>query len=251
MKISIVTVVRNGRKTLPRMLASLHAQSHTRIEHIVQDGGSTDGSQAYLRANGFPGMKLQSGPDEGIYDALNKGIARASGSVIGVLHADDMLANRDVLATIAEAFADADVDGVYGDLQYVARDDDARVVRHWRAGRFSPRALRYGWMPPHPALYLRREVFDHAGLYDPSFAISGDYEATLRFLSDPDIVLRYVPKTFVRMQIGGVSNSSLRQILRKSAEDYRALRKNKIGGLGTVIAKNLRKLPQFFARDQV
>ncbi|MEO1638557.1 MAG: glycosyltransferase family 2 protein [Pseudomonadota bacterium] len=251
MKISIVTVVRNGRTTLPRMLASLHAQSHTRIEHIVQDGGSTDGTQEYLRANGFPGMQLESAPDDGIYDAINKGIKRATGSVIGLLHADDMLANRGVVASIAEAFADPEVDGVYGDLQYVARDDVTRVIRNWRAGRFNRAALRRGWMPPHPTLYLRREIFGHAGLYDTSYRISGDYEGMLRFLSDEELTLHYIPQTLVRMRMGGVSNQSLRQMLRKSGEDYRAIRKNKVGGVGTLLAKNLRKLPQFIARDQV
>jgi glycosyltransferase involved in cell wall biosynthesis len=248
MKISVVTAVRNGAATLPRMLSSLHLQSHANLEHVVQDGASTDGTIAVLRAHGLAGMALRSATDGGIYAAINAGIARATGDVIGLLHADDVLAGPDVLAQVADALRDPGVDGVYGDLQYVARDDPTRVIRHWRAGAFHKSALARGWMPPHPTLYLRREVFARAGLYDTSYRISGDYDAMLRFLTSGQVRLAYLPMVMVQMQLGGASNRSFGQMIRKSREDYRAIRANGVGGLGTLMGKNLSKLPQFFGQ---
>jgi glycosyltransferase involved in cell wall biosynthesis len=248
MKISVVTAVRNGAATLPRMLDSLHLQSHADLEHVVQDGASTDGTVALLRAQGLAGMVLVSAADGGIYEAINAGIRRATGEVIGLLHADDVLADASVLAHVADALADPAIDGIYGDLHYVARADPTRVIRHWRAGAFSPRALARGWMPPHPTLYLRREVFDRAGLYDTSYRISGDYDGMLRFLTTGQVRLAYIPHVMVRMQMGGASNRSFAQVIRKSREDYRAIKRHNVGGIGTLVAKNLSKLPQFFGQ---
>lgn len=245
MKISVVTAVMNGRDTLPVALQSLTSQTHPDIEHVVQDGGSTDGTLDYLRRQGHPAMALVSAPDTGIYDAINNGIRRASGDVIGLLHADDHLAGPDVLAAVAAAMADPSVDGVYGDLQYVARDDDARVIRHWKAGPFARSKLKRGWMPPHPTLYLRRAVFARAGLYDTSYRISGDYDAMLRYLTRGQVRLVYIPQVMVRMKLGGVSNRSFAHMIRKSREDYRAIRQNKVGGIGTLVGKNLSKITQF------
>ncbi len=245
MKISVVTAVMNGRDTLPSALQSLMSQTHPDIEHVVQDGGSTDGTLDYIRTDGHPAMALVSAPDTGIYDAINNGIRRASGDVIGLLHADDHLAGPDVLAAVASVMADPSVDGVYGDLQYVARDDDARVIRHWKAGAFARSKLKRGWMPPHPTLYLRREVFARAGLYDTSYRISGDYDAMLRFLTSGQVRLAYIPQVMVRMKMGGVSNRSFAHMIRKSREDYRAIRHNKVGGIATLVGKNLSKITQF------
>jgi len=251
MKISVVTAVMNGRLTLPAMLASLKPQSYPHVEHIVQDGGSTDGTLAYLAARGHPQMALRSVPDSGIYDAINQGIQRATGDIVGLLHADDTLAEPDVLAWVAEAMQDPAIDGVYGDLQYVARDDPARVIRHWKAGHYSAAHLARGWMPPHPTLYLRRDVFARAGLYDTSYRIAGDYEAMLRFLTAGQVRLGYIPRVLVRMKMGGVSNKSFAHLIRKSREDYRAIRQHGVGGVGTLMAKNLSKISQFASRGQV
>lgn len=249
MKISVVTAVYNGVGTLPRAVKSLRAQTHANVEHVVQDGGSTDGTLDWLGANGHPGMALRSAPDAGIYDAINTGIARATGDVIGLLHADDCLADDAVLARVATALSDPQIDGVYGDLQYVSRDDDTRVIRQWSAGIYTPDRLRRGWMPPHPTLYLRRAVFERWGLYDTSYRIAGDYDGMLRWLTTGQVRLAYIPHVMVRMRLGGVSNRSLAHMLRKSREDYRAIRTHGVGGVGTLVAKNLSKLPQFRRRQ--
>ena len=249
MKISVVTAVMNGGDTLARAVDSIRTQTHRDIEHVVQDGGSTDGTLAYLARHGYPSMALVSAPDGGLYQAINAGIARATGDVVGLLHSDDYLASDDVLARVASVLEDPAIDGVYGDLQYVSRDDTNRVVRHWTAGPYTPQKLRRGWMPPHPTLYLRREVFARAGLYDTSYRIAGDYDGMLRWLTSGQVQLAYIPQVMVRMRLGGVSNRSLGQMLRKSREDYRAIRTHGVGGVGTLVAKNLSKLPQFRLRQ--
>jgi len=184
-------------------------------------------------------------PDRGIYDALNKGIARASGDVVGFLHADDVYASPDVLARVAEAFADPSVAAVHGDLQYVRKDDTARVVRHWRSSPFSPDRLRRGWMPPHPTLYVRREWYERIGGFDTRYRIAADYHSILRLFSQPGFRSAYVPEVFVKMRLGGASNRSLRNIVRKSREDLEALRRTGVGGVGTLTWKNLGKIGQF------
>lgn len=247
MKISVVTAVHNGRETLGGMLQSLREQTHSNIEHIVQDGGSTDGTVAYLQQSGLADMNLISTPDSGIYDALNRGIVRATGDVVGLLHADDQLAGSDVLAAVAQMLENPALDGVYGDLDYVARGDTNRVIRHWRAGSYHTANLKRGWMPPHPTLYLRRHVFAQAGMYDTSYEIAGDYDAMLRYLTVGNVRLGYIPRVMVRMKMGGTSNKSFAHILRKSREDYRAIRRHKVGGIGTLVAKNVSKLHQFRA----
>lgn len=245
MKISVITAVWNNRETVAEALESVLAQTHADVELVVIDGASTDGTREVLE--GYRGRLavLVSERDRGIYDALNKGIARASGDVIGFLHADDLLADSNVLARIASAFSDG-VDGVYGDLLYVRKQDPSQTVRYWRSRPFTPDLCGKGWMPAHPTLYLRRSVYQRHGVFDTSYRIAADYDFMLRILLAGTRVA-YVPAVLVKMRVGGVSNRSLRNLLRKSREDLRALRHNRAGGLWTLLRKNLSKLPQFFA----
>ena len=243
---SIITVVWNRAGTIAHALDSLYAQSFADYEHIAQDGGSLDGTLALLEAVRDPRMRLVSERDTGIYDGLNRALARASGDVIGLLHSDDFYAHADVLAQVARRFAETGADAVYGDLDYVSSADPARIVRHWRSGDFDPRALKRGWMPPHPALFLKRAVVEKWGGYDTGFQIAADYDAILRYFGAGGITAAYLPQVLVKMRMGGASNRSLARIIRKSCEDYRALRKNGVGGVGTLLCKNLRKVAQFY-----
>lgn len=245
MKFSILTAVWNRAGTLGDALDSLAAQSHQNYEHVVQDGGSNDGTLDLLAARPDPRRSLVSTPDGGIYDALNRGLARCQGDVIGLLHSDDFFAHPQVLARVAARFEETGADAVYGDLDYVAAADTARVIRHWRAGDYNPANLRRGWMPPHPALFLRRSVIDRHGGYDTSFRIAADYDAILRYFGKGGISAAWLPEVLVKMRVGGESNRSLERILRKSREDYRALKTNGVGGFGALAWKNLSKLSQF------
>lgn len=248
MKISVITAVYNNRDTVAHTLDSALAQDHPNVELIVIDGGSTDGTLEVLQGYADRLAVLVSEPDRGIYDALNKGIERASGDVVGFLHSDDLLADGAVLSRISAAFADPAVDAAYGDLLYVRKDDPSRVVRSWRADAFTPARLARGWMPPHPTLYVRRSVYDQHGVFDTSYRIAADYDFVLRFFGRTKGEVRYIPEVLVKMRVGGASNRSFGNIVRKSSEDWRALRKNGIGGVGALVWKNLSKITQFLAR---
>lgn len=251
MKISIVTAVFNRVGTISDALRSVEAQRYQNVEHIIQDGGSGDGTLDIIKKFDASSAKLVSEPDSGIYDAINKGISRASGGIIGLMHSDDFFADDMVLQRVAEAFRDRKVDGVYGDLDYVSASNTDRIIRRWRSGPYRADLLKRGWMPPHPTLYLRREVFDRWGLYDTSMSIAADYEAMLRYLVKGNIRLSYIPEVLVKMRIGGESNRSLSHILQKSQEDYTALRRYGVGGIGTLMAKNFSKLEQFLPRKGI
>lgn len=248
LKLSIITAVWNRESTISAALESLQAQTYGEFEHLVIDGGSTDGTIKIIEDLADQRTLLRSGPDKGIYDALNRGKAAATGEVVGVLHSDDCFAGPCVLQTVVKAFQDPGVDAVYGDLHYVAKDDPDCVVRNWRSGAFRPEVLRWGWMPPHPALFLRRRVIERFGPYDLSFRIAADYDAILRYFGQPGFRAVYVPEVFVKMRVGGESNRSLGQIFVKSWEDYRALKNNQVGGIGSLAAKNIRKVGQFLPK---
>ena len=251
MKISIVTAVYNRRDTVSDAVMSVSGQTHPEIEHVVQDGGSTDGTLDILADLASPRMHVETTRDGGIYDGINRGIRRSNGDVIGLMHSDDLFASENVLAKVAEAMAGGQVDGVYGDLVYVSAADPSRVIRYWKSGPYHPDRLRDGWMPPHPTLYLRREVFDRWGAYDTEFRIAADYEAMLRWLVRGQIRMAYIPEVMVRMRVGGESNRSLGRILLKSREDYRAIRRHGVGGVGTLLSKNFSKIAQFMKKEDV
>lgn len=248
LKLSIITAVYNREATVAQAIASVAAQSHNDVEHLIIDGASTDGTLDAVQSLARPGMRVISEPDQGIYDALNKGIFAATGEVVGLMHSDDFFAHDRVLENVALAFERTGADAVYGDLDYVAAADTSRVVRHWRSGEFAPQRLVRGWMPPHPTLFVRREAMLRLGLYNTDYRIAADYEAILRWFGKGGLSLTYIPEVLVKMRLGGESNRSLDRIILKSREDYRALRSNGVGGFGALAWKNLSKLPQFLTK---
>lgn len=251
MKLSIVTVAYNSASTIGDTLASVAEQTHPNIEHIVIDGASTDETLAIVRRRGTHVAKLVSEPDRGIYEAMNKGLALASGEFVGFLNADDMLAWPGAMSAIAQAATASDIGAVCGDLVYVRQDRPDVVLRHWRCGTFSPERLRFGWMPPHPTFYVRRSLLAQIGCFDAELRIAADYDFMLRCLRLPNMQVGYVPEVLVKMRTGGASNRSLRAMLRKSREDLHALQRNRVGGVTTLLCKNLRKLPQFLSSSKV
>ena len=247
--ISVITAVYNSRDTVVEALDSVLAQTHPHVEMVIIDGGSTDGTVELLERYRPHTASFVSERDNGIYDALNKGIRLSTGDVVGFLHADDLFASDDALARIATAFADPKVDAVYGDLIYVRRDEPGSVVRQWRAGACTPAALRRGWMPPHPTFYARRSVYEKLGNFDTRYHIAADYDSIVRFLFTAAIKVAYVPQTLVVMRMGGTSNRSLSNLIAKSREDYNIVRKHNLGGVLAVIQKNVSKLGQFWNWD--
>jgi len=248
MKISIITATYNSAKHISSSLESISSQSFKNVELVVVDGASSDNTVEFIK-NAFPGeLKIISEKDKGIYDALNKGIATATGDVIGFVHSDDFLASRDVLSQIANIFQEEKVDGVYGDLQYVNKEDTSKVIRYWKSEAFKPELLEKGWMPAHPTLFLKKEVYEKHDLFNLNYNIAADYDLMLRIFSDPTLKFKYLPEVITKMRVGGASNRSLKNIKLKSQEDLKALRANGIKNPLKVLAyKNFSKLGQFVA----
>ncbi len=244
MKISIITVTYNSARTLAATLQSVATQDYGNIEHIIIDGGSKDDTLDIVARHGRHVARRLSEADKGIYDAMNKGMALATGDFVGFLNSDDVLASDRSVSKLAQAAADADV--VYGDLEYVSENDLRCVVRRWQSGAYDQKRLAFGWMPPHPTFYIRCSLMQEVGKFDVSMRIAADYEYILRCLtSRPSLRVGYVDDVLVRMRLGGVSNRSFKTMMQKSREDLRAIRRHRVGGWGTLAAKNLRKIPQF------
>lgn len=250
MKISVITAVYKSEATVGEAIASVAVQTHVDLEHVIVEGNSPDGSLAAIERAAHDRMRLISESDDGIYDALNKGIQHATGDVVGFLHSDDFFAHEGALARIAAAFEDPAVEAVFSDLDYVAQADTSRVIRHWSTGPFHPNRLKYGWMPAHPTLYLRRVVYERLGGYDTSFGISADYDFILRYFAQIDTKAVYIPEVLYKMRLGGVSNRNLANIRQKMLEDFSAIRRNNVGGFGTLVMKNTSKLSQFVIRTK-
>tara|TARA_B110000046_G_C12943995_1_gene377085 strand:+ start:334 stop:1110 length:777 start_codon:yes stop_codon:yes gene_type:complete len=252
LKISIITATYNSLETLPTTLKSIVEQNYENIECVVIDGKSTDGTlkiiYKYQIDNPDISFKIISEKDTGIYDALNKGIFNATGDIIGFLHSDDMLASSNILTKIAEEFIKTDVNGVYGDLQYVNRDNTNNVIRYWKSKKFHPKLIKQGWMPAHPTLFLKREVYKNQGYFDLSYKIAADYDLMLRILKDQTLKFSYLPTIITKMRLGGASNKSIKNIIKKTMEDYHAIRSNNIGGVITLLLKNISKIKQFLIK---
>lgn len=247
MKISIITSVFNNEATIRDAIESVISQTYPDIEYIIIDGGSKDGTIEIIKEYSHVITHFISEPDRGIYDGLNKGLGLATGDIIGFLHSDDLYPDNTTISTIMQAFAD-NIDGVYGDLVYTSKNDISKILRYWKSKPFSPKLLKYGWMPAHPTLFLRRSIYQQHGLFDLHFKIAADYDFMLRILKS-DLKIDYLPKILYKMRIGGESNKSLKNIIRKSQEDFHAIKKNRIGGIEILLLKNLTKIKQFIKKN--
>lgn len=246
MKISIITVVYNRVDTIASSIESVLSQDYDDIEYIVIDGQSTDGTVETIRQYRQHIDVFVSEKDQGLYDALNKGISLASGEVIGILHADDLFYSEQVISDVVAAYREKAVDCVYGDLVYVDRTYIDTVIRTWKSGTYQWESFLNGWMPPHPTFFVKKECYQQMGLYDTRFKNSADYELMLRYLYKYKLKTAYVEKNLVRMRVGGLSSDSLESRLRANKEDMLAWKKNKLQPkFYTRFMKPLRKLEQF------
>ena len=231
MKISIITASYNSVSTLANAMESVLHQTYTDWEYIVVDGGSTDGTVDLIRRYEpqFGGkLKWTSEPDHGIYDAMNKGISRATGDVVGILNSDDYYTSEDVLSVVASVLSDNRLDAVYGDIHFIHDGKPNKVVRYYSSRHFRPFWLRFGFMPAHPSFYVRRSVYEKAGLYNTAYKIGSDFEMMVRLFHRYHIRAKYIPMDFVTMLMGGASTAGFSSHLLLAKEDVRACKLNGI-----------------------
>ena len=245
MKISVITAVLNGERTIRDCMESVQKQTCP-AEHIIVDVGSTDGTLEIVRVYAEKTDRLVSGLDCGIYDAMNKGISLATGDVVGILNADDFYPNADVLVKVARIFGDESVDACYGDLDYVDDLDTGRVVQRWRSGPYDINRFYHGWMPPHPAFFVRKTCYETFGHYRLDMGSAADYELMLRLLLKHGRTAAYIPEVLVHMRTGGTSNASLLNRIMANRMDRKAWRVNGLKPWPwTLIFKPLRKVVQY------
>lgn len=248
MKVSIITATYNSAKYIASSLNSIFNQDYKDIECIIIDGDSKDQTKSIIKTYQRKNLNitLVSEADNGIYDALNKGIKLATGDLIGFVHSDDNLASPHIISELVLAIKEKQAFGIYGDLQYVSQLDTSKLIRDWKSCVFSKSLLKKGWMPPHPTLFLKKEVYQKYGNFNQNYKISADYDFMLRVLKDKTLRFVYLPKVIIKMRVGGASNKSLKNIIQKTKEDYKAITSNKIGNWVTLFLKNYSKFKQFF-----
>lgn len=203
MKVSVITVCLNSEDTIAHTLKSVQSQDYDDVEHLIIDGVSTDGTIDTVNKQGGKFCKLISEPDEGLYDAMNKGISLARGDIIGILNADDFYPSSNVVSNMVEFIAKHGFDAAFGDLMYVDQEDTSKEVRFWKAGSYKPGAFRMGWVPPHPTFFCRRDIYKKYGCFRKDMKIAADFELLLRFIEKHRIKVGYLPQTIVKMRTGG------------------------------------------------
>jgi glycosyltransferase involved in cell wall biosynthesis len=246
LKVSILTVVYNGAKTIRQSIDSVLTQDYSDIEYIMIDGNSTDGTVEIVKSYGDRIAKFVSEPDNGIYDAMNKGIQLAAGDVIGILNSDDFYAYPGVISDVVSLMRSKEIQGVYGDLEYVDATNETIVKRKWVSGIYKRGSFINGWMPPHPTFFVKKEVYQSNGQFRLDLGSAADYELMLRFVHKFGITLGYIPKVLVKMRIGGVSNSTLKNRIAANRNDLKAWKSNDLSPrFYTLWLKPLRKILQF------
>ena len=248
LRVSIITATFNSASTIADTMQSVGEQDYPLIEHIIVDGESKDNTLQIIKEFAHH-ISVISEKDEGIYDAMNKGIRVAKGDIIGILNSDDVYMDPYVISTVVDLFRDPTVQCCYADLQYVDYRNAKRVTRVWKSGLYKSNSFYWGWMPPHPTFFVRKSVYEQFGLYNLSMRSAADYEMMLRLLLKHQLKASYFPRIIVKMRTGGMSNASVRNRLRANREDREAWR---INGLKpyffTLYLKPLRKITQFLKR---
>jgi glycosyltransferase involved in cell wall biosynthesis len=246
MKVTILTVSLNSIRTIQETIESVLSQSYTDIEYIIIDGGSNDGTSEVLKKYKKVVQKIISAKDRGMYDALNKGIDLSTGDLIGILHSDDIFSSVDVVKDIVAKISFSKTDSIYGDLDYVI-DNGIKVLRKWKSGQYNRKKLLFGWMPPHPTFFIKKEIFNKYGKYDLSFGTAADYELIVRLLYKYKISCEYLPNVITKMRMGGLSNMSISNRINAHLLDWRAWKINDISNFPIwVLLKPIRKIHQYF-----
>lgn len=246
-KVSIITACYNRVSTIREAIESVLLQDYPNIEYIIVDGASTDGSLLVIDEYKDRIDRIISESDNGMYEAINKGIRLATGDIIGLVHSDDTLWDNHVVRDIAGQFEQSAVDAIYGDGAFVDPKETNKIKRNWKGGKFSRLKVKLGWLPLHPTCYMRREVMMQNGLYDESYKIAADTELLIRYFLNERIKVSYYPRRIIRMRLGGLSTDrDTRKQMWK--EDVRLYREHGFWGIPTKLMKMMWKIPQFFCK---
>lgn len=249
MKVSIITVCHNSESTIESAIQSVLRQDYESIEYIILDGKSTDNTLSVIEKYRNRISKFISEKDEGMYFAINKGLAMASGDIVGILNSDDFYPYEKIITTVAQEFKTKNTDSVYGDVQYVLKDDTEKIFRHWKSRSCNEKLFLRGWMPPHPSFFVKRKCYEKFGTFNTRFTISADYELMLRFLYKQKISSSYIPQVLVKMRTGGISNVTLKSRIKANREDRLAWKVNGLKPASfTLILKPLSKLRQWVVK---
>lgn len=247
MKISIITVCYNAEKTIRESILSVISQSYNDIEYIIIDGNSTDNTLQIINQYKYAIPIIISEPDNGIYDAMNKGIKKASGEIIGILNSDDTYPDSEVLKNVMSFFLKDSPDILYGDLIYVKNNDINKIVRRWKSSPYSKNFFDHGNVPPHPALFVKSEVYREAGYFDLQYKLASDYEFMLRIFKKHQFKSVYINRLMVKMQLGGATNKSLKNIIKGNKEILKAWQNNDLKvPLLLMPIRIIKRLLQFF-----
>jgi len=248
MKVSIITVAYNSDQTIEDTIKSVLSQDFSEIEYIIIDGGSTDRTIDIINRYKDKIATIVSEPDQGIYDGMNKGVALATGDIVGILNSDDFYSNNGVISSVVSQFKDG-VDAVYADLVYVDQLQTEKIIRKWISGEYVHGAFKKGWMPPHPTLFVKNEIYKNYGSYSLELKSAADYEFMLRVIHKHKINLNYLPEIILQMRAGGVSNASFKNRINANKEDRLAWKMNGLKpGKLTFIRKPLSKIKQFIKK---
>ncbi|GAB4205401.1 MAG: glycosyltransferase family 2 protein [Bacteroidia bacterium] len=243
--VSIITPVFNNEQTIRDCLYSLYRQTYLNTEHIIVDNCSTDNTLQIIEQIPFPNRTIISEKDNGLYDAINKGIKLAKGDIVGILHADDFYLHHQVIEKVVSLFH-SDYQGVYANLYYVNRENTSKIVRKWKAGKYQANDFLYGWMPPHPTCFVTKSVYEQYGLYRTDMGTAADYEWILRVMYKHCIPFAYLDDYIMAMRVGGMSNASVKNRIKANINDRKAWEVNQLKPyFFTLYLKPLRKIAQF------
>lgn len=248
-KVSIITVCYNSAKTIEDTIQSVVNQTYPNIEYIIIDGISTDNTLEIVNKYKDKITKIVSEKDNGLYDAINKGVNIATGNIIANINSDDFYTNPNVIEEIVALFEKENLDASYADLDYVDRVDTSKITRHWKSGNYQHGIFFNGWMPPHPTFFVKKKIYQQYGTFNLAFKSAADYEIMLRFIHKHQIKIGYLPKVIVKMRIGGVSNISISNRLKANREDKKAWLVNGLKPKPyTLLFKPLSKIGQFLKK---
>lgn len=247
LKVNIITGTYNSESFIQDCITSVFEQDYEHLDQIIIDGASTDDTLKKIESTPNRVSLLISEPDTGIYNAMNKGLMKATGDILGILNSDDFYNSKTVISQVVDAFENTNADCVFGDLFYVNREDTAKVIRKWVTGPYTAKAFQKGWHPAHPSFFVKKEVYEKFGYFDENLSLAADFELMLRFIEKYKIKWSYIDQPLVRMRLGGETSKSLKNVIRGNKECLQAFDKNKIDVSRLYPIRRLApKLKQFF-----